>query len=235
MPATRINKYLSENGYCSRREADRLIEAGRVFINDGRASLGDKVSDNDTVRVEGRDKRYAPKKIYLLLNKPAGVIVTTDRTKKDNVIDFVGYDERLFPVGRIDVKTEGLLLLTNDGTLSNRLMHPKFEHEKEYLVQVDHPLEMSAIKQMQAGINLDDGMTLPAKVRKLDDRRFAIILKEGRNRQIRRMCEAVGYRVLTLTRTRMLTLRMPSNYPVGNWRHLTEAEVQELKKALGMK
>ena len=168
-----------------------------------------------------------------MLNKPAGVIVTTDQSKKDNVIDFINIQERVFPVGRLDVKSEGLLLLTNDGVLANRLMHPKYEHEKEYVVLVDRPLDMKDIKRLQTGVDLDDGITLPAKVRKMDDNRFAIILREGRNRQIRRMCEALGYRVEALTRTRILTLRMPSTYPVGNWRSLTESEIRELKKAIG--
>ena len=233
MLTIRINKYLSENGYCSRREADRLIELGQVFINNKRAKLGDKVSENDDVRVHGRDKKKPPEKIYIMLNKPAGVIVTTDQSKKDNVIDFINIQERVFPVGRLDVKSEGLLLLTNDGVLANRLMHPKYEHEKEYVVLVDRPLDMKDIKRLQTGVDLDDGITLPAKVRKMDDNRFAIILREGRNRQIRRMCEALGYNVEALTRTRILTLRMPSTYPVGNWRSLTESEIRELKKAIG--
>ncbi|MBI5370059.1 rRNA pseudouridine synthase [Candidatus Uhrbacteria bacterium] len=230
----RINKYLSEQGYCSRREADRLIESGRVFINDKRAKLGDKVSESDTVRVEGRAKKIQPKKIYLLLNKPVGVIVTSDRHKKDNVMDLIDLEERVFPVGRLDVQSEGLLLLTNDGTLSNRLMHPRYEHDKEYVVEVDRSLLSKDIKQWQNGMGLKDGMTLPAKVRQMDTKRFAIILREGRNRQIRRMCEALGYRVVSLKRTRILTLKMPSTYPAGKWRSLTDSEVNELKKAVGI-
>lgn len=230
----RINKHLSENGYCSRREADRLIEAGRVFINGKKAKLGDQVTEKDTVRVEGRDKKRPPKKIYLLLNKPVGIIVTTDHRKKDNVIDFIGLNERVFPVGRLDVKSEGLLILTNDGVLANHLTHPRYEHEKEYVVEVDRALNIKDINKWQTGIQLEDGMTLPAKVRKMDRTRFAIILREGRNRQIRRMCEALGYNVVTLTRTRVLTLKMPMSYPVGNWRYLTQSEVRAIKKAVGM-
>jgi 23S rRNA pseudouridine2604 synthase len=230
----RINKYLSENGYCSRREADRLIQAGKVFINDRVAQLGDQVDEADDVRVLGRDKKKPPKKIYILLNKPVGLIVTTDRRKKDNVIDFLDLRERVFPVGRLDVKSEGLLLLTNDGVLANRLMHPRYEHDKEYVVEVDHEISMRDIKKLQIGVELDDGITLTAKVRKMDETRFAMILREGRNRQIRRMCEALGYQVISLKRTRLLTLKMPSTYPAGNWRHLTELEVKQLKKAVGM-
>lgn len=230
----RINKYLSENGYCSRREADRLIEAGRVFVNGKRAKLGDQVQEGDDVRVEGRAKLERQKKLYLLFNKPVGVIVTTDRRRHDNVLDFLKLEERVYPVGRLDVSSDGLLLLTNDGTLANRLMHPRYEHEKEYVVEVDRALESKDIKKWQNGIKLEDGVTLPAKVRQMDRTRFAIVLREGRNRQIRRMCEALGYQVIRLTRTRVLTLKMPSTYPTGEWRHLTESEVRELKKAVGM-
>ncbi|MBM5789959.1 rRNA pseudouridine synthase [Candidatus Parcubacteria bacterium] len=230
----RINKFLSANGYCSRREADRLIEAGRVFINGKRAKLGDQVMERDEVRVEGRSKQQRPKPLYLMLNKPVGVIVTSDRRKKQTVLDLLNIEERVFPVGRLDVMSEGLLLLTNDGTLANRLMHPRYEHEKEYVVEVDRALETADIRKLQNGVRLDDGMTLPAKVRKMDRMRFAIILREGRNRQIRRMCEALGYRVVRLTRTRILSLKMPSTYPSGSWRFLTPSETRDLKRAVGL-
>lgn len=234
MKTLRINKYISQNGYCSRREADRLIEAGQVFINGKRAKLGDKVSDNDEIRVLGRAQKKQIKKIYIMLNKPVGVIVTTDRRKKDNVIDFIDLREYIFPVGRLDVESEGLLILTNDGTLTNRLTHPRYEHEKEYVVEVDHQIQMKDIKHLQNGVRLEDGMTLPAKVRQMDSHRFAIVLREGRNRQIRRMCEALDYRILSLKRTRILTLKMQSTYPSGKWRFLTESEVRDLKRAVGM-
>ncbi len=235
MKPVRINKYLSDHGYCSRREADRLIEAGKVFIDDKKAKLGDKVDDSNEVRVLGRDKKKPPKKIYIMLNKPSGVIVTTDRKKKDNVIDLVNYEERIFPVGRLDVKSEGLLILTNDGILANRIMHPRYEHDKEYVVIIDRPISRKELNQLKFGVELDDGKTLPAQVRQIDERKFAIILKEGRNRQIRRMVEAIGYNVVELTRTRVLTLKMPMTYPVGNWRHLTDNEVRQLRKAVGLK
>lgn len=225
MSLTRLNKYLSENGYCSRREADRLIEAGRVFINGKRAGLGDKVSEQDNVRVEGRDKRRPPEKIYLLLNKPIGVV---------NVVEFVGYPDHLFPVGNLDINMEGLLLLTNDPVLSNRLMHPKYANEKEYVVEVDRRLDNKDIRAWQNGLELKDGKTLPAKVRKLDDVRFAIILSEERPQQIKRMCEALDYRVVLIKRTRILSLKMPGNYPVGSARHLTDSELRELKKSVGL-
>lgn len=232
---TRINKYLSTHGYCSRREADRLVEQGKVFINDERAGLGDQVRAGDEVRVLGRDQKRQPKKIYLLVNKPVGVITTTDRRKKDNIIDFVGSPERVFPVGRLDVQSSGLLLLTNDGVLANRLLHPRYEHEKEYVVQVDRAIAKADVGKLQHGVELDDGMTLPTKVRLMDPARFAIILREGRNRQIRRMCEALGYQVVRLMRTRIGTLKIPSTYPVGSIRHLTQRELRDLQRLVGLK
>jgi len=220
----RINKYLSENGYCSRREADRLIKAGLVFVNDQEAQLGDKVTERDVVRVEGRDRKQRVEKIYVLLNKPAGAT-------KDDLLNLVHIPEQLYPVGRVDTDSEGIALLTNDEVLSNRLTHPRYEHEKEYVVTVDRILNNKDIKQWQVGIELNDGKTLSAQVRKMDETRFAIILQEKRANQIARMCEAVGYKIVSIKQTRLLTLKMPSTYPTGNWRHLTEKEVEELKRA----
>ena len=234
MDTVRINKYIAEQGYCSRREADRLIEAGKVFINDKKAELGDRVAHGDSVRVEGRDKKTEPPKVYILLNKPVGLIVTTDTTKKDNVINYIDYPERIFPVGRLDVKSEGLLLLTNDGTLANRIMHPRYEHDKEYVIEVDRPMPRSDINKLQHGIELEDGVTAPAQVRQMEPTKFAIILKEGRNRQIRRMVEALDYEVVKLKRTRILTLKLVGSFPAGKWRQLTEKEVRDLKKMVGM-
>ncbi len=232
---TRINKYLSAHGYCSRREADRLITLGKVFVNGVAATLGTKIIQGDDVRVEGRDRKKPPKKIYILLNKPSGIITTSDRTKKDNIMDLIDIEDRVYPVGRLDVKSEGLIILTNDGILANRLMHPRYEHEKEYVVRVDRPLEKIDIGRMQSGVELDDGRTLPAKVRQLETHKFAIILREGRNRQIRRMCEALGYEIFTLQRTRVGSLKIPMSYPVGNWRYLVTSEVRQLKKLVGLK
>jgi 23S rRNA pseudouridine2604 synthase len=231
---TRINKYLSTHGYCSRREADRLIEQGKVFINDVKAGLGDQVHHGDDVRVLGRDKKRPPEKVYILVHKPVGIITTTDRRKKDNIIDFVDYPERVFPIGRLDVQSSGLLLLTNDGTLANRLLHPRYEHEKEYVVEVDRAISKLDLGKLQNGVELDDGKTLPTKVRLMSPIRFAIILREGRNRQIRRMCDALGFQVVSLMRTRMGTLKIPTSYPAGNIRHLTEREVRDLKKLVGL-
>ncbi len=216
MPLTRLNKYLSENGYCSRREADRLIQAGRVFVNGKQASLGDKVSEEDEVRVEGRDKRRPPEKIYLMLNKPIGV---TD------AVDFVHFPEKIFAVGRLEQQVEGLVFLTNDQVLANRLTRPGRTYEQEYVVEVDRRLDMKHIRQWQ---------TLPAKVRKIDDFRFAIILDGGDYKRIRQLCEALDYQVVRLKRTRILSLKLPARYPDGNWRHLTESEIRSLRNDLGM-
>ncbi|MBU0645980.1 rRNA pseudouridine synthase [Patescibacteria group bacterium] len=234
MAKSRINKYLAEHGYCSRREADRLIEAGKVFLNDQKAKLGDQVGDSDTVRVLGRDKKQKPELIYLMFHKPVGMITTTDTRKKDNVIAAVGCPERIFPVGRLDVESSGLLIMTNDGTLANRIMHPRYEHDKEYVAIVDQPLKKIDLGKLQAGVQLTDGKTLPAKVRQLSPNKFAIILREGKNRQIRRMCEHLGYGVVSLKRTRVLTLKL-ANFPEGHWRKLAEKEIRDLKRAVGLK
>lgn len=220
----RINKYLSENGYCSRREADRLVASGNVFINNKKAELGDKVSESDSVRVQGRDKKKAPEYTYILLNKPFGAKET----------DYIDEDKQIFPVGYLDNQSEGLIFLTNDEALANRMLNPRYEFEKEYVVTVDHILSSKDITKLQKGVKLEDGITLPAQVRKMDDQRFAIIVQEYRNNLIRRMCETLGYDVVSLKRTRILTLKMQSTYPEGNWRYLTELEVSQLKKAVGI-
>jgi 23S rRNA pseudouridine2604 synthase len=230
MEGTRINKYLAEHGYCSRREADRLVEQGRVFINDVPAKMGDRVASGDQVRVHGRDKVEKPKPVYILYHKPVGIICTTDRKKKDNIMDAVQVTERVFPVGRLDVESSGLILMTNDGVLANRIMHPRYEHEKEYVVDVDKKLRAIDIGKWQSGIRLEDGMTQPTRVRQMGPRRFAIILKEGRNRQVRRMAEELGYKVTALKRTRIGDLKL-GTFPVGQWRALTEGEVSDLQKA----
>lgn len=219
----RINKHLSETGYCSRREADRLIAAGKVFLNDKRAELGDKVFSGDDVRVEGRDKKQAPVYTYVMLNKPAGV----------NALNLTDYGDGVLPVGHLDLEVEGLILLTNDDTLARRLLLPRYQFDREYVVEVDRALSPSHIGQLQNGVKLNDGITLPAQVRKMDRTRFAIVLNEHHHRQIERMCEAVGLNVVVLKRTRILSLKMASTYPAGQWRNLTELEVQQLKKAVG--
>jgi 23S rRNA pseudouridine2604 synthase len=230
----RINKYLAQHGYCSRREADRLIERGNVLINGELATLGDMVRLDDNVQVSGRARKEKPDYVYIMLNKPVGYITTSDRRKKDNVLDLIEINERIFPVGRLDVKSSGLLLFTNDGDLANRLTHPRYEHDKEYIVIVDKEITRLDIGKLQNGIKLDDGKTLPAKVRRLDTNKVAIILREGRNQQIRRMFAELGYEVLTLTRTRVVSVTL-GHLSAGDWRHLTEKELKLLEKEMKKK
>lgn len=228
----RINKYLSEHHYCSRREADRLIESGKVFLNNRPAKLGDKVSEKDVVRVEGRDKKITPKKIYMLINKPAGIVVSPNRRLEDNVLTFIGCEQNVNPIGIMDIKDEGLLLLTNDSDFAKRLLKPKYFNDQEFVVETNKVIDRSHIRQMQHGIKIQNKITAPAKVRHIDATRFAIILSEPKPTIIRQMCEVFGYEIVKLIRTRILTLKMPSTYPSGNFRHLTESEVIDLKKAM---
>ena len=228
----RINKYLAEHHYCSRREADRLIASGNVFLNNRPAKLGDKVGDEDVVRINGRDRGVRDNKIYLLINKPTGISI--DKKKDDNVFDLIAGHDKIFPVGNMSIHDQGLLILTNDSFFAKRLSLPKFDLDQEFVVEVDHDLKRGDIRQMQNGFRLKDGMTKPAKVRELDARRFAIILAESKPELVRRMCKELGYEVETFIRTRILTLKMISTYPVGSWRNLTESEVADLKKAAGV-
>ncbi len=228
--ATRINKYLGEHGYCSRREADRLLRAGSVFVNGKRANLGDQVEETDRVEVLGRRPRAtAPEKIYLLLNKPPGYITTTDRNSDNTVMDLVPRANRVFPVGRLDVASCGLLLMTNDGDLALKLTHPRYEHDKEYEVTVDKPIGDAHLRVLAEGVMLDEKKTLPAKVKRLGSREFSIPLREGRNRQIRRMCDELGYAVTRLQRVRVMSLLL-GNLQEGKHRALTTQEIAALKK-----
>lgn len=229
--ATRINKYLAEHGIASRRKADQMIEEGKIKINGRKAKLGDMVSIHDTVSIGGRSIGKKPKKTYLLFHKPVGLITTTDTSMPDNVISYLQYPERIFPVGRLDVASSGLLLLTNDGDTGEALMHPRFEHEKEYIVEVDKPINDQDLKRLSKGIELEDGKTLPAKIKRLGDARFSLTLKEGRNRQIRRMCETIGYEVTSLKRIRILMLKLDDLKP-GQYRKLKNKEVKLLIKRL---
>lgn len=227
----RINKYLADRGYCSRREADKLIVARKVHINGKVAKLGALVNDDDNVVVIGKGRKSVDaKKMYIALHKPAGVITTTDRKMENNVLDLVHVKSRVFPVGRLDVVSSGLLLLTNDGELANKLMHPKFEHEKEYDVVLDHPLSERDLKILREGVGLGDGRTLPTKVRKQSAKRFRIVLREGKNRQVRRMCEVLGYKVTRLKRVRIANVKLGTLKP-GAWRELTKPEVEGLKSS----
>jgi len=226
----RINKYLSQSGTCSRREADRLIQAGQVSINGHRAKPGDQVMEGDRVTFFGKNVRGAEHPVYIALHKPVGYITTTSRKSKDNVLDLVkNVPERLFPVGRLDVESSGLLLLTNDGETANKLMHPRYEHEKEYEVAVHRPISDAQLAHLARGITLEDGKTAPAQTRRIGPKSFTITLKEGRNRQIRRMCEALNLDVVKLHRVRIQSLRL-GDLKSGAWRHLTSEEASQLTK-----
>ena len=231
--ATRINKYLSEVGYCSRRKADRLIQEGKVTINGEIPDMGTKVEEGDQVEVQGeRIKKYKKQKnIYLAFNKPVGIVCTTDiRFEPDNLIDFIKYPIRIFPIGRLDKPSEGLIFLTNDGDIVNKILRARNHHEKEYIVSVNRPINRNFIKRMSNGVEILDTKTKNCFVEKLSSRRFKIILTQGLNRQIRRMCESLGYRVQSLKRVRIMNIKL--DVPTGKYREFTEEEIIELNRLL---
>ena len=223
----RLNKFLAETGACSRREADQWIEAGRVSVNGTPAVLGTQVNEGDDVRVDGRPLRSKPKRVYLALNKPVGIECTTDRDVPGNIVDFVGYPERIFPIGRLDKDSEGLILLTNDGDIVNTILRAENEHEKEYIVAVDRPLTPAFLAGMSAGVPILDTVTNPCKVTQVGKNTFRIVLTQGLNRQIRRMCEHFDYRVRRLQRVRIMHVHL-GTLPVGKWRELTATELRGL-------
>lgn len=231
---TRLNKYLSEAGYCSRREADRLIDAGRVTINGIVPEMGTKVKESDVVEVDG--KSIAERKsdfVYLAFNKPVGIVCTTDtRVEKNNIIDFLKYPKRIFPIGRLDKPSEGLIFLTDDGDIVNKILRASNNHEKEYVVSVDKPISQTFIKRMAGGIHLTDlnKTTNPCIVEKIDSLTFRIILTQGLNRQIRRMCEYLTYEVTSLKRTRIMNVKL--DVPVGEYREFTSEELKALNTLL---
>jgi len=231
---TRLNKYLSEAGYCSRRAADRLIEAGRVTINDVVPEMGTKVASEDVVKVDGeiigeRQQDF----VYLAFNKPIGIVCTTDtRVEKDNIIDFINYPKRIFPIGRLDKPSEGLILLTDDGDIVNKILRASNNHEKEYIVTVDTPISQTFIERMAGGIYIEDlgKRTKKCEVKKIDRFTFSIILTQGLNRQIRRMCEYLNYEVQTLKRVRIMNIKL--DMPLGNYRELTKEEFKTLSELI---
>ncbi len=227
----RLNKYMAESGYCSRREADRLIEEGRVRIDGRVGALGDRVLPGMEVTVDGKALSGEGEKVYLLLNKPRGIVCTADPREPMNVVDYIGYPIRIFPVGRLDKDSEGLLLLTSDGEIVNRMLRAAGGHEKEYEVTIDRPVTAEFARKMMAGVPILDTVTLPCKLRRTGERSFNIVLVQGLNRQIRRMCEALGANVTHLRRVRIMNLRLGRLQP-GQWRELTEAELSELMAAL---
>lgn len=230
LPAMRINRLLSDSGVCSRREADRMIEEGRVTIDGRTAVLGDQVAAEAVVAVDGRPVRGGAPKVYLALNKPAGIVCTTDRREPMNVIDYLNYPERVFPIGRLDKDSSGLILLTSDGGIVNRILRAAGGHEKEYRVSLTQPVTEDFLRRMASGVEILDRTTLPCRVWKTGDRSFGIILVQGINRQIRRMCDALGYRVHTLERVRVMNITLDGLTP-GHFRKLTDEEVARLLEA----
>jgi 23S rRNA pseudouridine2604 synthase len=223
----RLNKYISETGVCSRREADKWIEAGRVTLNGQPATLGTQVAEGDEVCVDGKPIGTKKKQVYIALNKPVGIICTTEPHIEDNIVDHVGYPERIFPVGRLDRDSEGLILLTNNGDIVNEILRSENNHEKEYLVTVDRPITDLSLRMMADGVKIMGEVTKPSKVARLNALSFRIILTQGLNRQIRRMCSALGYKAQRLQRVRIMNIRLGNLQP-GQWRHLTPAEVAAL-------
>ncbi len=228
----RLNKYISETGVCSRREADKWIEAGRVTCNGERAVLGTQVAAGDEVRIDGELIGAKQKHIYIALNKPPGVTCTTEAHIEDNIIDFVGHEERIFPIGRLDKDSEGLILLTNHGDIVNEILRSENNHEKEYIVRVDRPITDLSLKMMAGGVKIMGVLTKPCKVSRIDQESFRIILTQGLNRQIRRMCSALGYKARRLQRVRIMNIRLGTLGP-GQWRNLSEAELAGLLPRVG--
>ncbi len=227
----RLNKYIADSGYCSRREADRLISEGRVRLDGRVGALGDRVLPGMDVTVDGKRLSGEGEKVYLLLNKPMGIVCTADPREPMNVVDYLAYPRRVFPVGRLDKDSEGLLLLTNDGEIVNRILRAAGGHEKEYEVRIDRPVTPEFVQQMSRGVPILDTVTLPCRVRRTGERSFNIVLVQGLNRQIRRMCEALGANVTHLRRVRIMNLRLGKLQP-GQWRELTEEELAGLRKRL---
>ncbi|MBN2865272.1 MAG: 23S rRNA pseudouridine(2604) synthase RluF [Thiotrichales bacterium] len=231
----RLNKFISESGYCSRREADRLIEQNRVTINGKVPELGTKVLENDLVKVDGKAIHAIPDnksdRIYIAYNKPIGIICNTDTAIKDNIIDAIHHKERIFPIGRIDKPSEGLIFLTNDGDIVNKILRAENAHDKEYLVTVDKPITDDFLKKMASGVPILGTITEPCKVKEKSATVFSIILTQGLNRQIRRMCDYLGYDVVKLKRTRIMNVELGNLRP-GEWRNLTKGEMDKINQAV---
>ena len=228
--AVRINKYLSEIGYCSRRAADKLIQEGRITVNGKLVEMGLKVTPADKITVDGSVvDQTGDKPVYIAFNKPVGIVCTTDtRVEKDNIIDFINFPTRIFPIGRLDKPSEGLIFLTNDGDIVNKILRARNQHEKEYVVIVNRPITEEFIQKMAAGVPILDTVTRPCKVKQTHKKEFRIILTQGLNRQIRRMCEYLDYRVVTLKRVRIMNVSL--DVGKGKWRHLTKKEITEINR-----
>ena len=227
---TRLNKYFSEIGFCSRRAADKLIEQGRVKVNNQDALVGQKVTQNDEIKVDGEILNISKEKqIYLAFNKPVGIVCTTDtRVEKNNIIDFINYPSRIYPIGRLDKPSEGLIFLTNDGDIVNKILRARNNHEKEYIVTVNKPITTDFIFKMSQGIPILNTITRKCFVKQIHKKQFKIVLTQGLNRQIRRMCEHLNYRVIKLKRIRIMNIKL--DIDLGKYRELTESEINSIKE-----
>ena len=222
-----LNKYISETGFCSRREADKYIEQGRVTINGIEATKGNRVKERDVVHVDGEPLKVKKTAVYLMLNKPKGITCTTDTKDKTNIVDYINFKTRIFPVGRLDKRSEGLIFLTNDGDIVNKILRAGNNHEKEYIVTVDKTISPDFISKMRSGVRILGTVTKPCFVKQEGTNRFKIILVQGLNRQIRRMCEALGYNVESLKRIRIMNIKLQGLEP-GKWRYFSPQEITEL-------
>jgi 23S rRNA pseudouridine2604 synthase len=227
----RINKFISEKGLCSRREADKLVEQGRVTINGTIAETGSKVKSGDEVKLDGRLLSNKEELVYLALNKPVGITCTTEKKIQGNIVDFLNYPKRIFPIGRLDKDSQGLIFLTNDGDIVNKILRAGNNHEKEYIVTVDKPITSEFINSMSKGVPILDTVTKPCIIRKESKYIFRIILTQGLNRQIRRMCEALGYTVVKLNRIRIMNVQL-KDLPIGQWRYLTKEELKTINNLI---
>ncbi|KJG39117.1 pseudouridine synthase [Photobacterium angustum] len=227
----RLNKFISDTGYCSRREADKLIDQGRVTINGQKPEMGVRVMDNDDVLIDDKPLRSKERPIYIALNKPTGITCTTERHIEGNIVDFIGHRKRIFPIGRLDKPSDGLIFLTNDGDIVNKILRAGNSHEKEYVVRVDKVITPEFLEKMASGVEILDTVTLPCKVTKETNFSFRIVLTQGLNRQIRRMCEALGYEVYKLRRVRIMNITI-DGLPNGKWRYLTDDEIGEINRLI---
>ena len=232
MEKTRINKYLSEVGFCSRREADKMLEQGKITVNGAVPEMGTKVSEEDEILVDGISiRKQEEDHVYIALNKPVGIVCTTDTKRElNNIVEFVNHPKRIFPIGRLDKPSEGLILLTSDGDIVNKILRARNNHEKEYIVRVDKPITPQFLHKMRNGIPILGTVTNKCEVEQIDTLSFRIVLTQGLNRQIRRMCEYVGYEVKKLKRIRIMNIKL--DLPVGKWRDLTAEEMKELQGLL---
>jgi 23S rRNA pseudouridine2604 synthase len=223
----RINKFIAETGFCSRRETDRLVEAKRISINGVICEHGSQVEPGDVVLIDGKPIKAKPRPVYIALNKPVGITSTSENQVQGNIVDFVNHPQRIFPIGRLDKDSQGLILLTNDGDIVNKILRAEYGHEKEYIVTVDKPYNQAFIRGMSNGVEILGTVTKKCEVTRISDRVFRIVLTQGLNRQIRRMCKAFGYKVVKLERIRIMNIKL-DKLPIGQWRDLTDQERNEL-------